>query len=64
MADTNTRRYVAGVPFDFVSPDDVLSTIEQWRRSGRRDFIEVNNPNAVMCCRKDREMMRATLSAG
>src|ERR1700733_10692148 len=64
MADPNTpRRYVAGVPFDFVAPDDVLEMIQQWRRDGRREFIAVNNPNAVICCRRDREMMRATTSA-
>src|SRR5450432_6144 len=66
MLDTSlpARRHVAGIPFDFVSPDFVLEKIEDWRASGRRDYIAVNNPNAVVCCRRDREMMRATMNAG
>jgi N-acetylglucosaminyldiphosphoundecaprenol N-acetyl-beta-D-mannosaminyltransferase len=66
MIESNAqlRRHVAGVPFDFISPQKVLKTIEHWRQSGRREYIEVNNPNAVVCCRQDWEMMRATLRAG
>src|SRR5450432_2376511 len=66
MLDTSlpARRHVAGIPFDFVSPDFVLEKIEDWRASGRREYIAVNNPNAVVCCRRDREMLRATMNAG
>ena len=58
------RRLIAGTPIDFVEGDKVLDVILRWRQEGRREMICVNNPNAIMLCHQDPQMLRATLASG
>jgi N-acetylglucosaminyldiphosphoundecaprenol N-acetyl-beta-D-mannosaminyltransferase len=50
---------IADVPFDLIDAPSVLEKICGWRDSGRRAYISLVNPHAVMLCHRDREMKEA-----
>jgi len=58
------RGYVANMPFDFIPQDSVAEVIDAWRQRDERHLVCVNNPNAVMLCRKNNSLRKATEHAG
>lgn len=54
---------ILGVPFHFLSMNQVLATVPGWRNGGESHFIMITNPHSVMLCRRDPEMMAAAHAA-
>jgi polysaccharide deacetylase family protein (PEP-CTERM system associated) len=53
-----------GVFFDFIDYEDVLDIVEQWRRTGVRQYIVFTPPHSVALCGADGELRSATNQAG
>jgi N-acetylglucosaminyldiphosphoundecaprenol N-acetyl-beta-D-mannosaminyltransferase len=54
---------VLDVPITFAKREEVLSVIEHARNDGKRRYIVVTNPHSILMCRRDRQMLSATLGA-
>jgi len=54
---------VLGVPITFARREEVLNVVEDARNDGERRYIVVTNPHSILMCRRDREMLAATLGA-
>jgi N-acetylglucosaminyldiphosphoundecaprenol N-acetyl-beta-D-mannosaminyltransferase len=54
---------VLGVPVSFVGCEDVLRVVERARDLGERRYFVVTNAHSILQCRRDREMLAATLGA-
>ncbi len=57
------RADIAGVTFDLIDARTVLETICEWREAGRREYITLDNPHAVMLSRRDPRMSAAMRDA-
>lgn len=55
---------ILGVEFNLVSYEDVLSTIDKWRRSGKKSYITLTPAISVMLCNRDKKLHCATANAG
>jgi N-acetylglucosaminyldiphosphoundecaprenol N-acetyl-beta-D-mannosaminyltransferase len=60
----HSLRSILRVPFNLVSYQDVLETIDEWRSNGCQRYITITNPHSVMLCTRDAAMDRATYEAG
>ena len=56
-------RLVLGIPVDFVGYDDVIRSIERWKRERTQHYICMSNPHSMMLCRRDTQMRHATMNA-
>ena len=54
---------VLGIPITFVECAEVLRIVERARDAGERGYIVVTNVHSILECRRDREMLSATLGA-
>ncbi len=57
------RAEVLGVPVDCVSPDDAVARCAEMARSGRGGQVVTVNPEMVLACKDDPELMQAISGA-
>ena len=62
-ADRGDRFNTAGIEFDYLDANQIPEIIDDWRRSGRREYISITNPHSVMMCYRDADMRKATTEA-
>ena len=48
-----------GVRIDLTEPRDVFLELLAWRRAGRRGYVTLVNPNTIVTCSRDPEMLAA-----
>jgi N-acetylglucosaminyldiphosphoundecaprenol N-acetyl-beta-D-mannosaminyltransferase len=57
------RKRILGVDFDFTDYENVLETIQQWKRRSEKHYITLSNPHSVLLCRRNQKMAQATAAA-
>lgn len=58
-ASTTVKRDILKIGFHLASYADAMETIERWKRCGRRGYVAMTPPHAVMESRWDAQMRRA-----
>ena len=58
------RRYIRNVGFDLVNYQDVVETLQMWRRRGHRGYVTLVNPYSVELSSRDEGMLDALRQSG
>ncbi len=62
--DKNWCRRIGQVAFNLVDYEAAFSTIIDWIRLGRHDYVTLVNPHSVLLCNRDPQMRQALQQAG